>query len=245
MPHTFTLVQKVQLIDKVFFVTFKSETDIQFRPGQFMSLEVSPKTFRAYSVCYVGRSLPPVADGESLLEEESNRFVSFMISTKPGGLASEYFDNVQVGNTLNAVGPSGKFSLLKDDSRNSVFIATGTGLSPFVTMVDSLLSENDTSTVTVFFGCWKISDNFANRFFKNPRVKLIVVAEDIGDQVESDTLKVGRVTTAIPELLSDMKSNTYYLCGHPAMVQDMETVLLKNGVDTGQIISEKFGIIKK
>jgi all-trans-retinol 13,14-reductase len=245
MLHTLTLVQKIELIDKVFFLTFRSEDTVEFVPGQFMSLEVKPKVFRAYSISYVGKTLPPFVEGGSKVYNDSDCFVSFMVSTKPGGEASTYFTNIKVGAQINGVGPAGKFAMLKSDTRNNVFIATGTGLSPFVSMIDNLLREDSKATATVFFGCWRLRDNFAAMFLDDSRVRLIVVAEDLEGTVESENVRMGRVTTVVPDLLETMGNYTFYLCGHPVMVQDMESVLLEKGVDAGQIVTEKFGLLKK
>lgn len=241
------LVKKTDLISKVFFLVFKSEIELGYVPGQFFSLEIQPKVFRPYSVCYVGKTLNDfeVETGlESLTEGE---YVCFMISTKPGGTASHFFEEVKEGHAVNAIGPAGSFKLKEKKAKN-VFVSTGTGLAPFVPMINLILEESPNAEVNLFFGCWNLNDNFVLRFFpkfldksKYPNFKIYVVAEDLQNQPESDFLKEGRVTGVIPKVLNNLFEYNYYLCGHPAMVSAMEEVLLKQGVSQENLVLEKFG----
>lgn len=247
----FNLVFQKQLIPKVHFITFQTENELDFQAGQFFSIEVQPKVFRSYSTVEVSKTPPQFfSDSHSLSTLENGNYVSFMISTKPGGTASNFFETeAKDGIHLEAIGPSGRFQLVQN-AQNKVFICTGTGLAPFIPMIKNILADNQEASIQLFFGCWKISDNFVNQFFqeflnnpKYPNFKIITVAEDLEGQSENEDLKLGRVTTVIPELLADFVTNDFYLCGHPAMVTDMETVLKSKGV-LENIHLEKFGSVK-
>ena len=170
-----------------------------------------------------------------------------MISTKPGGTASVFFDEITVGTKLNAIGPSGRFALVNND-KPKVFVATGTGLAPFISMVHTIIKTNPEAKLDVFFGCWDLSGNFVNRFYNDivnttPNLRIFTVAEDLKGEPETETTKGGRVTTVIPEVISDFNGTDFYLCGHPAMVAAMEEVLRQNGAGDSNIIMEKFGTI--
>jgi len=252
MPKmNFKLVFQTQLIPKVHFITFQTDSEIIFSPGQFFSIEVAPKVFRSYSTVEVSKQ-PPIffSESQKLTVLEKGNYVSFMISTKPGGTASNFFETkVNEEISLEAVGPAGRFGMVSNP-QGKVFICTGTGLAPFVPMIEGLLAENPDTKIQLFFGCWKLSDNFVSQFFqkfedriKYPNFKIITVAEDLEGQQENENLRSGRVTTVIPEILKDFVTNDFYLCGHPAMVADMESVLKNSGV-TENIHLEKFGVVK-
>ena len=250
------LVFKQQLIPKAYFLVFQTESEVDFKPGQFFSLEVEPKTYRAYSVAYLGKKAPNFEIPTNLPDLESGNYICFMISTKPGGIASGFIEKVEVGASLQAVGPSGKFAT-KSDSSEHVFVSTGTGLAPFVPMIENLLIQNPENKIDLFFGCWVLTDNFADKFLgkflhnpKYPNFKMIIVAEDLQGEKESQKIfegKVfsmtfeGRVTTVIPKLIPNLADKNYYLCGHPMMVAAMNDVLVGEKVPTEKIVMEKFG----
>lgn len=251
------LAYKQQLIPKVFFLAFTSEIELGYTAGQFFSIEVEPKVYRSYSVCYVGKKAPNFYKvGQSLPDLVNGEYICFMISTKPGGTASGFFETVQEGYELNGVGPAGTFKL-KETTAEKVFVATGTGLAPFVPMISDLLEANPESKIDLFFGSWTLADSFAANFFYKyldnsdfpnsltnavyPNFKIFFVAEDMQGNPESESIFEGRVTTVIPKVIKDLKSKEYYLCGHPAMVGAMEEVLINQGVASEQIVMEKFG----
>ena len=52
---------------------------------------------------------------------------------------------IGVGDPINIKGPKGKF-LLQDDGRRALFVASGTGLAPFMSMLDTLRDRGQTVT---------------------------------------------------------------------------------------------------
>jgi all-trans-retinol 13,14-reductase len=240
------LINKTELSPKVYLLTFQTDSELIYSPGQFLSLEVEPKVNRPYSISYLGKTIPNFETSlESKKTLETGNYITLMISTKPGGTASAFFDNITIGTTLNAIGPSGRFGLIQN-TKPKVFVGTGTGLAPFVAMVHQLVQQDPNIKLDVFFGCWDLTGNFVNRFFDNLKfishnLNIYTVAEDLMDQSETENLKGGRVTTAIPTILKDFVDTDFYLCGHPAMVAAMEEVLKQNGATDANIVMEKFG----
>lgn len=251
MPKTeLTLLYQHFLLPKVQFLVFKAHHPIAFRPGQFFSLEFQSKNYRAYSGVTCGGSVPDYnLPGLTNLEvnPESESLLSFMISTKPGGLASKFFEQAQPGVALNAIGPNGKFKLNNLEKTNN-FIATGTGLAPFLGMVDEILTQNNQAEVNVFFGCWTFSEDFTSPFLdkyndknKYPNFNKYIVAEDLQGQVETSYLFLGRVTDAVPKVVDDFINQDFYICGHPLMVAAMATKLQELGASDNNLYLEKFG----
>jgi all-trans-retinol 13,14-reductase len=249
MPRlNFKLVFRHQLISKVHFLVFETNNKLNFAPGQFFSLEVSPKTFRSYSTVYIGQNPPEFLEVNKnlpILESESS-YVCFMISTKPNGVASKVFEEMKIGTEISAVGPNGKFRLSQNKIKPKVFIATGTGLAPFVGMVKQILDENQQAKIQLFFGVWTTSDNFVKQFFetylnsKYPNFEIYTIIDN-SEGTELDKYNIsGRVTTAIPSIIKDYLETEFYLCGHPMMVADMAKILEDLGAKEN-IFLEKFG----
>ncbi len=249
MPRTsFTLVNKTKLIEKVYLLTFKTEDELEFIPGHFFSMQVAPQVNRSYSTCYFSKKAPNFTpELESFPTLGNGFYVSFMISTKPGGEASRFFDNISEGQVISAIGPSGRFHL-EESSNPKVFIATGTGLAPFVPMIKQAFEQNPDTKIKLFFGCYVLEDNFVNKFFeeysKNDNLEVYSVVENLDSVSTSENILSGRVTTAIPEIVTDYQNTDFYLCGHPMMVSAMEEVLKEKGASEN-IYMEKFGVVVK
>lgn len=237
------LIYKKNLIPKTYYLIFKSEVDFDFTPGQFFSIEVAEKTYRSYSIVNCGSEISNFFD-ESLPKLEKGCYISFMISTKPGGPASEFFEQVEVGTVLNSVGPSGKFKL-NESKKDKVFISTGTGLAPFIGMIQQELMVNSETNIYSYFGTWQKAGDFSNQFFTefatDPRFKAFTVVDEANPEDLDDFTFGGRVTDVVPNNQPNFMDCEYYMCGHPAMVQAMVEVLKEKGIEDEAIFMEKFG----
>ncbi len=119
------------------------DDDMEFAPGQYAALRAED-TPRAYSIAN--------APGEPELE--------FAIRRVPGGrLTSELFTRLDEGDTVTVRGPNGDMVLRDPTERDVVFLATGTGVAPFKSMIDHLFEQGHdefrgtTRQVWLFLGC--------------------------------------------------------------------------------------------
>ena len=245
MPRlNFKLVHKKELISKTYFLVFQTDSEMDFKPGQFFSLEVAPKTFRSYSTVSVSKN-PPTYFETNLKTLESGFYISFMISTKPGGAASTYFEEIKIDQELSAIGPNGKFAL-NINNKPKAFVATGTGLAPFVPMIEKVLDKDKQAEIKLFFAVWNKESDFADQFFAKylnqnyPNFKIYTVIDEATEDLDEFNL-AGRVTTIVPKIVSEANTYDYYLCGHPAMVTAMNEVLEGLGGNNENIFMEKFG----
>jgi CDP-4-dehydro-6-deoxyglucose reductase len=117
-----------------FWLALPPEDALRFSAGQFVTMDLPIhekrlKRWRSYSIA----SAP--SDGQ-LLE--------FCIVRLDGGLASAYFfDQVQEGDTIRFKGPDGNFVLPADlEEREMVWVATGTGVAPFRSMLLDLVERD-------------------------------------------------------------------------------------------------------
>jgi ferredoxin-NADP reductase len=102
-----------------------------FVPGQWLSVKTTTpegeEMTRAYSI-----ASPPSA----------NSHVSFCLNRVRDGFMSNYLCDLEEGATITFQGPFGDF-ILRPPLRDTVFIATGTGIAPFRSMLHWLLAEKD------------------------------------------------------------------------------------------------------
>src|SRR5690606_2152982 len=105
---------------------------LDFVPGQFVQVHFhygdGTATKRSYSLATVhDHTLGP---GEA---------VEIAVSYVPGGAATALFEGLDLGDTVDASGPYGRFCLMPaDDNRRYLLIATGTGVTPYRAMLPQL-----------------------------------------------------------------------------------------------------------
>ncbi len=248
--HKLELVLKTQIIPKIYFLVFQTENSILFKEGQFFSFKIKDKEYRSYSIVSCQKSVPKFAIPKikTLSKKDYGNYVTFIINTKPAGLASKIIEETKLKTTFEAVGPSGNFNLI-NLNKTANFVATGTGIAPFIGMIKKILKNNALSKIRVFFGCLNLDSDFSLIFFKMfldkkkyPNFELYVVYEYIDTQVKitKKNFFKGRVTDIIPNIIKDYKNEDFYLCGHPLMVEDTEKLLQNMGAKEN-IYKEKFG----
>jgi CDP-4-dehydro-6-deoxyglucose reductase len=136
-------------------VTVETDDPVEFVAGQYLCIRYEGTT-RPYSVA----SSPDRDDLE------------FCIRRVPGGrLTSELADTLSPGDEVTLRGPYGEFVMHPPSGRDLVFLATGTGVAPFRSMIDYCFErgrdshDGRTRDVWVFLGCaWKDDLPYRERF---------------------------------------------------------------------------------
>jgi benzoate/toluate 1,2-dioxygenase reductase subunit len=200
---------------------------LTFLPGQYMQVGVpGTSKSRAYSFSSA------VKDG----------CVDFLVRNIPGGLMSTYLsESATTGDRLTIQGPSGIF-YLRDMNRPTLFLAGGTGLAPFLAMLDHLKARGASShPVHLVYGVTRDVDmvevgrleDFAETV-SNFTFELCV------SDPSTDAQKKGFVTNffGVEELYGG--DSDVYLCGPPPMVEAVRKHFDALGVKPASFHYEKF-----
>ena len=199
---------------------------LAFLPGQYVNLQVpGSEQTRAYSFS----SMPQ--DGK----------VSFLIRNVPGGLMSGYLTQLaKVGDQMTLTGPLGSF-YLRDVRRPLLLLAGGTGLAPFLAMLEKLAASGSDQPVHLIYGV-------TNDFDLVEMDKLAEFAERLPNftysacvaNPDSQHPLKGYVTQHIaPGQLNDGDVDIY-LCGPPPMVEAVNQDLRQRGIQPANFYYEKF-----
>ncbi len=207
-----TLLEKKILTEDTRSFTFAAEGPFLFEPGQFTMLSqigAAPKDRRAFSVA----SAPNAST------------LTFLVTYKPEGHVSGFLETANIGAQIEAQKPIGRFVLNPQDTAR-VFIATGTGLAPMISFI-----ESDTPKIptTILFGVRNESRLFWTD--KLPVDALITLSQP------SNTwsgLK-GRVTNHTADLITKNANAAWYICGNPEMVKEVRAALLTASIPTANI----------
>ena len=227
MPkQIFNLEKSQEIVPQIFATTFKTKKIVTVA-GQFITFEVAPKEYRSYSLV-----------SNTDLGEES--LLEFMVNTRPNGVGSKWFSSPQT--TISAIGPSGQFRLQNTDLPK-VFVATSTGLAPFVYMLKELFAKNPDAVATVYFGClsnkYNITDLYIQQFEKYPNFDYRVCTDEECElNPTNGKYYCGRVTGAMGEQIANFENTEFYICGNPFMVDAVVQMLEEKAVSN--IYTEKF-----
>lgn len=121
--------------------------------------------------------------------------------------------------------PLGSYRLLSNDRRR-IFVATGTGLAPFLPMLKELRDRGQAGNTELLFGCATRSDNLLSCFPSVlPKSTLVCMSR----KTPASGGFHGRVTAVLGDLAFDPTATDFYLCGSAAMVADCRALLEKDG----------------
>src|SRR3972149_2984654 len=122
--------------------TFENEGVFDFEPGQFISV-FAEKDGKRISRPYSIASWP-----------ENKAHLELCIKVVEGGFMSNYLHHVPVGTKLQTIGPLGRFVMQEPIPYDTVFIATGTGIAPFIAMMGHIWEQglDDGREFHVVFG---------------------------------------------------------------------------------------------
>lgn len=211
--------------DAALEVSFELDQAPVFLPGQYVNIEVpgSGQT-RSYSFS----SLP----GE--------KHASFLIKHVPGGLMSNWMERAQPADKVAMTGPLGSF-YLREVKRPLLFLAGGTGLAPFLAMLEVLAERGESQQVSLIYGVTRDQDlvmvdslqAFAARL---PNFSFVTC---VADPASAHPQK-GYVTQHMAAQVLNKGDVDVYLCGPPPMVDAVRQHFKDQGVTPVSFHYEKF-----
>jgi len=252
------LLDKIKETEDSSSLIFEIPEDLKdifsYKAGQYLTLKTTVKGSeerRAYSIF-----TPPYA-----------KETGVTVKRVKGGKVSNYLiDNLQVGDTIEVMPPEGKFVIKPDhqQERDHYFIAGGSGITPIMSMIKTVLEEEPKSTCYLLYA----SRSEAAVIFKKELDDMILRFEDqlYLDYIISQPTQQkkgglsglfgkkaaptwrglkGRINTDILDRYfedhpSKTGNNTYYLCGPGALIENTQAYLERQGAEGVQIKKEYF-----
>ncbi|WP_339651759.1 benzoate 1,2-dioxygenase electron transfer component BenC [Halopseudomonas pelagia] len=197
-----------------------------FLPGQYANLTVpgSDQT-RAYSFC----SMPEAGS------------VRFLIRNVPGGRMSTYLaQRARVGDTLTMSGPLGSF-YLRDIKRPLLMLAGGTGLAPFIAMLDKISITPPAYSVHLIYGVSNDEDLVELSKLENfvATIGNFTFTACVSSPDASYPVK-GYVTDHLVPAHLNGGDVDIYLCGPSPMVDAVHVYLNERHIKPNNFYYEKF-----
>jgi ring-1,2-phenylacetyl-CoA epoxidase subunit PaaE len=218
-------------------------TEYSFLPGQHLPLQVRKNgriLRRTYSIC----SQP----GDWPLE--------IGVRIQPGGAFSEYASGeLAVGDDIEVMPPAGGFHVSpeREDGSDYLAFAAGSGITPILSIVTSLLREEPTSRIALFYGNRKqsttmfIDDLFAlkNLYPERLQLQFVFSQEDQEFPIAAGRLDGDKVSELVTRFCAGMNPSQAFICGPDTMIESTVKALGDLGFDAAGIHSERFGVPRK
>jgi benzoate/toluate 1,2-dioxygenase reductase subunit len=205
---------------------------LAFLPGQYANLQVPGQEdqHRAYSF------------SSTVIDAQETGTVSFLVRNVPGGLMSGFLkQRAQPGVPLTLTGPYGSF-YLRQMQRPVLMLAGGTGLAPFLAMLDKIAASGGSPhPIHLMYGVNTDrdiveTDRLDDLVRRLPGFTYAVCVVD----PNSEQPRKGYVTHHLePAHLHDGNVDIY-LCGPPPMVEAVARHLREAGVRSASFHFEKF-----
>ena len=221
----------------LFEIPAEYATDFKFIAGQYITLRTiieGKEIRRSYSIC----SSPESGQLWVAVKEVKNGIFSNFVTKK-----------LKVGDVLEVAPPEGRFILQTATTHQNNYVAfvAGSGITPVMSMIKSVLLKEIHSTFVLVYGNKSAEDTifkaeidalqarFPEQFF----VQYIFSRKISGNSI------LGRIDKSIVNLIvkNQFKStnfNGYYLCGPEEMINEVTDTLKENDVPGSKIHYELF-----
>ena len=206
--------------------TLEGAGALSFLPGQYVNVLV-PGTDQRRSYSF---SSPPGSETQS-----------FMVRDIPRGLMSGFLREAQPGAPMEFVGPSGSF-YLREVRRPLLFLAGGTGLAPFLSMLGKIAETGAGGhPIRMVYGVTNDEDLVGVDRLEEFAARLpdFTVATCVAAEASAHPRKGYVMSHIDPDHLNGGEVDVY-LCGPPPMVDAVRAWLGEQGVAPANFYYEKF-----
>jgi len=209
-----------------------------FRAGQYIGVRADIDGIdvrRSYSIC-------------SAPEEGALRIG---VKKVPGGLFSTYANDVlKVGDTVEVIPPLGKFTIDCDPRRKGqyVFFASGSGITPVISLIKSILREEPLSHVNLFYGNRSTEsimfreelEGLKNNYLQKMSVHHILSRERQNSPFYNGRIDAEKCATFGKVFFIPKNVDQFFLCGPEAMINDVTDWLKGKNIQEDKISYELF-----
>jgi NAD(P)H-flavin reductase len=139
-------------------------------------------------------------------------------------------------------GPAGAFALRRTDASNAIFVATGTGISPIRSMLQFLFQRGFNGTVQLLFGVRHASEILYHEEFEQLQ-KLHAGFRFLPTLSRPEAGwygLAGHVQDHVQNLIQAGSEYNAYICGHSAMVREVQALMSQRGLPEERILHERY-----
>ena len=237
--HTLRVAAVQRLCEDAVAVSFEVPGELAeefaFAPGQSLTLRRHTDgrdERRSYSICAPAGAQPRIG-----------------VRVVPGGLFSSWLvHDVRPGDSVEVMAPTGTFTPDPSTPGHHVLIAAGSGITPMMSIAESVLAADSRSRITLFYGNRRtdtvmfadeladLKDEYPTRF----QLAHVLSREPREADLLTGRLDGDRLAALVDGLVDVASADHWWLCGPHGMVRDAQTVLAGLGVPGDRVHQELF-----
>ncbi len=233
--HEATLKEIIPLTRDVkrFSFALPEGDGIPHRAGQFLTLACKIPGEQGLTMrCFSFATPSGVTESVDIIVRENPR----------GVMTPHLFTAAQPGDAFRIIAPYGEF-YLRDGSAPCVWIAGGSGLSPFLGMVRDMIDHGVERPVHLFFGAVLPSDLYYVDLLDGiaAQHEWFRFTPALSGSERSDRCRdYGLITDVVAKHIGDASGSEGYLCGSPGMIAACLKVLGEKGMPRDRIFYDRF-----
>ena len=241
--HTLKVQQLDKLTDKSVKILFEIPQELKdtyrFKAGQYITIKKKldgEELRRDYSIC-------SAAHGNKL---------EVAVKAVDGGRFSNYANNdLKAGDELEISSPHGHFILETNANHNRTIVAfaAGSGITPIMSIVKTLLAEEPNSQIILVYGNKQVSDTM---FFNDLLTLQLYYPKRfhlhfVFSQSQENNALFGRIDKStvnhiVKNKYKEQAIDAFYLCGPEGMITSVKEVLTENNIAEKDIHFELFTV---
>jgi ring-1,2-phenylacetyl-CoA epoxidase subunit PaaE len=237
--HPLRVADVEPLTDDSVAITFAVPPELaeayRFRHGQHLTIRGDDGERRSFSICTT----------------PSSGVLTIGVKKLPGGVFSEgVVGTLHLGDELDVMTPAGRFTTTLDPEaeRSYVAIAAGSGITPVISIVATILEQEPRARVMLIYAnrthrtvmfldeLHDLKDRYPERF----HLVHVLSREQQDVELFSGRLDGDRLTRILKSLMPVEDVDEWLLCGPQQMVLDLRDLILDHGVDAHAIHTELF-----
>ena len=221
--HTLRIADIRKETEDTVSISFEIPTELKkdytYFSGQYLTLKTNvngEEIRRSYSLC----SAPHEGEWRVAIKQiEEGKFSTFANN------------ELKIGDSLEVMTPTGNFHLESNASnkKSYVLIAAGSGVTPIISIVKTILAKEPNSDVTLFYGNKGFGsiifreevEALKNKHMNNLRVVHILSRESLGNAIQKGRIDDEKIEKLYEAFLKNTEIDEVFVCGPEAMIHSV------------------------
>ncbi len=227
----YTLIEIIKETPDVNLYKFKANdnTKLNFDPGMFVMIKYKDNE-------------QEISRAFSIASEPNSETLDFYIHLINGRFTTK-MANAKINDIFYISGPHGQFKFIPKNKKQLLFIAGGTGIAPFISMIRYIKTLNLDINIVMFYSVRVsngiIAKNELEELSKQINLKQIIC---ITREDPSWNGEKGHITKeTIEKHIKDADQRTVYICGPLQFTKAMEEVAIECNVKKENINADIWG----
>lgn len=230
------LKKKIDVCDNtIAFIFSTMGVNYNFKPGQYAHFTIP----NPVSQDKKGNSRP-----FSIASSPHHKNHLMIAARKGSSVFINNLDQLTTGAEIFVSKPYGNLLLNENISDTPVFIAGGIGVTPVRSIIEKFIYDKNKSKLFLFHSNrnrsqFVFKEDFEKWSAQNSNFKFIPVIDDLNDKLwKYDSGVIDK--KLLKKHLKSFSNKIFYIVGPPAMVDNVNEILLHEKVNPEKIITEKF-----